>query len=607
MQIIVYQRHKPVFEGDFTEPVELGRQDPATGESPFTSTSKNDRCRVVIAAADQKSLSRKHLLVEPLAGNRARITNLGQMSVHVSQGGELTSGLQREAGLPVLVTIDSTAIRVGGDEADVGLQSLAEATRVPGQDEGGESSRVPLLPLVDPGVPLDNIVRWLQGAVEVLQSAAGYADFFQRAARAIADLVGFDAGRALRLTDDGRWVVEATHHIGGLSSKGDWRPSQRVLDKLRREKRTFWELPEGPSNPTGSLIGVQAVVAAPILKRDGTVVGALYGERLQGTASVSTPQISRLEAMLVELLACGVAAGLARLEQEQAALQAQVRFEQFFTPELARQLMLQPELLQGREAEVTVLFVDIRGFSRVAERLKHTPAQTMEWINDVMGALSACVLDHGGVLVDYVGDELFAMWGAPEERVDHADAACRAALAMVETIPKLNLQWQKLLEETVEIGIGINTGVAQVGNTGSRQKFKYGPIGNTVNLGSRVQGATKYLKSPILITEATRRQLRDQFITRRVCAVRVVNIHTAVELYELHAAQDAVHSAIRDPYEQALVLFEQQNFRGAAQMLANILADHPDDGPALVLLSRSVNHLVQPPTYFDPAWELPGK
>jgi adenylate cyclase len=115
------------------------------------------------------------------------------------------------------------------------------------------------------------------------------------------------------------------------------------------------------------------------------------------------------------------------------------------------------------------------------------------------------------------------------------------------------------------------------------------------------------LKSPILITEATRRQVGEGFITRRVCAVRVVNIHGAVELYELYAAEDAVHSVIRTPYEQALALFEQQNFRGAAQLLSDIVADYPDDGPALVLLSRSVNHLVHPPARFDPAWELPGK
>ena len=84
---------------------------------------------------------------------------------------------------------------------------------------------------------------------------------------------------------------------------------------------------------------------------------------------MGTALITELEARLVELLASGVAAGLARLEQEQAALAARVQFEQFFTPELARQLALQPDLLKGRDTEVTLLFCDIRGFSRISERL----------------------------------------------------------------------------------------------------------------------------------------------------------------------------------------------------------------------------------------------
>src|SRR5204863_6773170 len=112
---------------------------------------------------------------------------------------------------------------------------------------------------------------------------------------------------------------------------------------------------------------------------------------------------------------------LARQEQERAALQAQVRFEQFFGTELACQLCQEPDLLEGREAEVTLLFCDVRGFSRVSEKLG--PAGTVRWIFDVMGDLSKCVLDEGGVLVDYVGDELMAMWGAPQEQPDQSERA----------------------------------------------------------------------------------------------------------------------------------------------------------------------------------------
>src|SRR5206468_8312824 len=157
----------------------------------------------------------------------------------------------------------------------------------------------------------------------------------------------------------------------------------------------------------------------------------------------------------------------------------------------------------------------------------------VEWIGDVMGSLSDCVLEQRGVLVDYIGDELLAMWGAPEEQADHARLACLAALDMFNLLPKLNERWQEKLGEPMSLGIGVNTGIARVGNTGSRHKFKYGPLGNTVNLASRVQGATKYLKCPLLMTEWTQARLDETFRVRKLCQVRVVNIKQEVDLYEL--------------------------------------------------------------------------
>src|SRR5207302_9074849 len=223
------------------------------------------------------------------------------------------------------------------------------------------------------------------------------------------------------------------------------------------------------------------------------VVGALYADRRRGESNKSLGLITKVEAMLVELRAGSVAAGLARVEQEQAAIRARVQFEQFFTPELSRQLTAQPDLLEGRDAEVSILFCDIRGFSRISERLG--PTRTVSWINHVLGELSECVLAHQGVLVDYIGDELMAMWGAPGVQPDHAKLACRAGLAMLESLPRLNEHWLSVLEEPMGLGVGINTGLARVGNTGTQRKFKYGPLGGTVNLASRVQGANKFLKT----------------------------------------------------------------------------------------------------------------
>jgi adenylate cyclase len=350
---------------------------------------------------------------------------------------------------------------------------------------------------------------------------------------------------------------------------------------------------------------VEAVVVSPIVDRKGEVIAALYGDRVRGATPSAAPEITRADVLLMETLAGGVGAGLARLEQERAAVEAQVRFEQFFTPELARQLTVDPDLLAGRDTEVTLLFCDIRGFSGISERLG--AAGTMQWINDVLGTLSECVLKQRGVLVDYIGDEMIAMWGAPIEQPDHAQRACQAALAMWQSMPTISRRWLDRLGAETRVGIGLNTGMARVGNTGSQIKFKYGALGNTVNLCSRVQGATKYLQTGILLTADTRARLGEgSFAVRRLCEARVVNIDKPVMLYELRSAPGDGWPDLCRRYEEALQQFEGEQMEQAMTSLRDLLATHPDDGPGLVLLSRIVP-LLDRPGPFSPVWELPGK
>jgi adenylate cyclase len=199
------------------------------------------------------------------------------------------------------------------------------------------------------------------------------------------------------------------------------------------------------------------------------------------------------------------------------------------------------------------------------------------------------------------------MWGAPQEQPDHARLACLAALDMLARIPELNARWQEALDGPMALGVGINSGKARVGNMGSRQKFKYGPLGHTVNLASRVQGATKYLRCRVLVTKFTQAQLGADFDTRRLCKVRVVNIEEPVDLYEVAAHAPPVWHDLKTHYEQALDEFERGDFRAAARLLGPLLGEHADDGPALVLSARTLNCLVEQPAKFDPVWELPGK
>jgi adenylate cyclase len=603
LQIQVYEQDQLVYSADCFGSVELGRQgDP--NENLYSQTTKEGQARLVIAPLSDDTVSRKHVRLDPLPDSRLRLRNLSRRhAIRLPDGTKLVPGGSREVFLPAMVGLGRKVIRLKEIDEPLELQSLAESPIPPGA-ESSSSGGISTLEFSGGGnLEIEAVFRWLRGAMGVLQSAATSSDFFTKAARAMVDLVGMGSGRVL-LFEQGHWNVQALQRSEKLISDSIRPPNQQILNRVLAEKKTFLPKPS-PSTPTGMTIvgGTNPVVAAPILDRHGEVIGVLYGDRGSGEV-LDFRAITKLEAMLIEVLASGVAAGLARLEQEQAALRAKTQLEEFFTPSLARQLAEQPDLLKGRDVEVSVLFADIRAFSRISERLG--PVKALEWVGEVMSALSECVLDHKGVLVDYVGDEVMSMWGAPETCANHARLACRAAMTMLDRLPFLNQRWQSILGEPMSLGIGVNTGIARVGNVGSTRKFKYGPLGTPVNLASRVQGMTKYLQTTLLVTAAVHAQLDSEFDARRLCRVRVVNIAEPVDLYELAPTGIGGWSELKQAYEEALNLFEKQEFPQAARVLGKVLSEFPNDGPSRVLMTRVFNCQVDP-SKFDVVWEPPGK
>lgn len=288
----------------------------------------------------------------------------------------------------------------------------------------------------------------------------------------------------------------------------------------------------------------------------------------------------------------------------------EAEFKQFFPPQLARQFARHPNLrdMEGKFAEVTLLFCDIRGFSSITERLG--PGDTVRWLRAVMGDLSGIVIDNGGVLVDYAGDELMAMWGAPAEIPDHAERACLTAVEMLRRLPQLNDIWFDIIGARTNFGIGINSGRALVGNIGTDRKFKYGPLGNAVNLASRVQGVNKRLQTNLLITGATKDALSESAFPgciRHVCKVKVINIDEPVHLYEIAVDPRPGWDQLREKYEEALTCFEGGQIREATALLGNVLSMHPTDGPTFQLLNRIADAKTSPGRTVDAVWTLLGK
>ena len=200
-----------------------------------------------------------------------------------------------------------------------------------------------------------------------------------------------------------------------------------------------------------------------------------------------------------------------------------------------------------------------------------------------------------------------AMWGAPIAQADHAELACRAAAKMMAALPAISERWQGQLGTNMRLGIGINSGLARVGNTGSRQKFKYGPLGDTVNVASRVQGATKYLGADCLITGTTLASLEAPPPNRRLARVQVVNIEQPIDLYELVSIPPADWQQRCQRYEEVLQALENRDL-GTAQTLAKRLAaDIPEDSAAAALASRVGEAQEGEATFDTSIWCLPGK
>ncbi|XZE55510.1 adenylate/guanylate cyclase domain-containing protein [Planctomycetaceae bacterium SH139] len=349
-----------------------------------------------------------------------------------------------------------------------------------------------------------------------------------------------------------------------------------------------------------SLDSVSSVVAAPILDRDKSVAAVLYGDRWLAVEGADT-RISELEALLLEVLAGAVAGGIARQQEERS----RANLSEFFSPRVASMLVARPDLLSGRDADVSVLFCDVRGFSAISEQFG--PELTIEWINDVLTELSQCVVDGDGVLVDYVGDELLAMWGAPEEQPDHAERALTAARQMLVAIERLRTRWDSQFGATLDVGIGINSGPARVGNVGSRLKFKYGVLGHTVNLGSRLQGACKHLGVRCIASADSVAAAGNRDCARRLARLRVAGIRETIAVYECVASVTSDWKRLCEEYEAALLDFEGGQPGESVHRLGRLLQEFPGDRPSAFLLGRAAKSLTDPTSQVDAIWELPGK
>jgi class 3 adenylate cyclase len=280
-------------------------------------------------------------------------------------------------------------------------------------------------------------------------------------------------------------------------------------------------------------------------------------------------------------------------------------FSTYLSEDVVEEIISDPARLKlgGIKRDMTALFTDIMGFTRIAETL--APEQLVELLNYYLSSMSDIILDHKGTIDKYQGDAIISFFGAPLILPDHAVRACNAAIIMRRTEKAINkyIMEKGISSSPLLTRIGIGSGEMVVGNMGTEKKMNYTIIGNTVNLASRLEGVNKHYGTWILASEKTIEQTGRRFLTRRLDRIRVAGMNEPVRIYELLALAKNVDPALQrklELFHNALELFEKRNWPAAAVIFKQILDSSPDDSPSVLYFNRCQNYLERSP---DSNWD----
>jgi len=262
----------------------------------------------------------------------------------------------------------------------------------------------------------------------------------------------------------------------------------------------------------------------------------------------------------------------------------------------------------GESKDLSVMFSDIRSFTRLSEGL--TPDELVALLNEYLGEMTDIIFKHWGTLDKYIGDAIMAFWGSPYPNPDHATKACAGALEMEARLGELNKKWVAAGKQPLAAGIGINTGVMNVGNMGSAKRFAWTVMGDNVNLASRLEGASKEYKVEIIVGEGTFREAGEKYVFRELDRICVKGKVQPIRIFELldHAANRDQYTERIELWNRALALYRRSEWKLAMTAFEDVLTRYPGDGPSTVFMERCAEKITEAPIPdWDGVWVMKSK
>lgn len=287
-------------------------------------------------------------------------------------------------------------------------------------------------------------------------------------------------------------------------------------------------------------------------------------------------------------------------------------FQHYISATVVNELLKDPDMLKlgGERKVATAFFSDIKNFTTVSENLE--PENLVAVLNEYLSVMTDIVLKYEGYLDKYEGDAIVSIFGIPVPQDDHAERACYAALDMQQELLELRKRWEREGKPLFEKRIGINSGPMIAGNIGSKNRFDYTAIGDSVNLASRLEGANKMYGTSIMISEDTFQLIHEKFWCRELDFIRVKGKKKPVRIYEVIGRKsdtiDPVISSSLEYFVKGLEVYRNRDWIHAFDLFQKALSLNPTDGPSQEFVRRCKIFIDRPrPADWDGVFELRSK
>ena len=291
---------------------------------------------------------------------------------------------------------------------------------------------------------------------------------------------------------------------------------------------------------------------------------------------------------------------------ERKAKEVKKAFTSYVSPALVEEIQKDPDKLQlgGEERCISVIFSDIRGFTSLSESL--SAPELVSMLNKIHDPMTKVVLNNNGMLDKYIGDAMMVLYNTPLDLEDHADMAVLSSLQLIRTLHEINDKFTAEGLPTIDVGVGVNTGLAVCGNMGSQVRFEYTAIGDSVNLASRLEGLCKAYRTRIVISEYTLEMCKMDFLTRKLDNVKVKGKNKPVAIYEVMEDTEELR-ALKEQYDRAMELYFGKQFDEAKELFAKLFKEDGDLTSEVFIERCEMYQSDPPPEDWDGSFTMTSK